>query len=66
MEGNGNIPYFRYALERYMRCHGLEACDPCSLPAYILSGLLREAKERARAARRVAGSATTSDPRGVA
>jgi hypothetical protein len=46
MEGNGNTPYFRYALEKYMRRHGLEACDPCSLPAYILTGLLREAKER--------------------
>jgi hypothetical protein len=46
MEGNGNIPYFRYALEKYMRRHDLEACDPCSLPAYILTGLLREAKER--------------------
>jgi hypothetical protein len=46
MEGNGNTPYFRYALENYMRCHGLETCDPCSLPAYILTGLLREAKER--------------------
>jgi hypothetical protein len=46
MEGNGNTPYFRYALENYMRCHGLEVCDPCSLPAYILTGLLREATER--------------------
>jgi hypothetical protein len=46
MEGNGDTPYFRRALENYMRRHGLEACDPCSLPAYILTGLLREAEER--------------------
>jgi len=46
IEGNGNTPYFRHALVNYMRHHGLEACDPCSLPAYILTGLLREAKER--------------------
>jgi hypothetical protein len=46
MEGNGDTPYFRHALENYMRHHDLEACDPCSLPAYILTGLLREAEER--------------------
>jgi hypothetical protein len=46
MEGNGNTPYFRHALVNYMRRHGLEACDPCSLPGYILTGLLREAEER--------------------
>ena len=46
IEGNGNTPYFRHALVNYMRHHGLEACDPCSLPAYILTGLLREAEER--------------------
>jgi hypothetical protein len=46
MEGNGNTPYFRHVLVNYMRLHGLEACDPCSLPAYILTGLLREAEER--------------------
>lgn len=46
MEGNGDTPYFRHALVNYMRHHGLEACDPCSLPAYVLTGLLREAEER--------------------
>jgi hypothetical protein len=56
MEGNGNIPYFRYALEKYMRRHDLDACDPCSLPAYILTGLLREAKERAQHDASPAGS----------
>ena len=65
MEGNGDTPYFRHALENYMRYHGLEACDPCSLPAYILTGLLREAEER-RAHHEASSAARASDRSRVA